>query len=250
MLSGDLAASGGPQSYWSRRVSEKFLDWRFCCAFNGSAQTRHAMSYLLATQLAGALLIADQLHGKSARRAESPNISHWWLTEEAAVFPIELAGAFIANLEGRTGCVEAVDEHASPSCLQAKQLLILKRAHGRQRPEMMVQRGQAHTRNLCEIFYTQRFRVVCLDPGDCFCRSVALISQRGNRSKTRPLRSAKNPINYFALNQTAQKRNIQRSIQQIYEPAASAEEFRCRFPDRHGRTVSRHFRHSNLFTAE
>jgi hypothetical protein len=75
------------------------------------------------------------------------------LAEETAVFAIELAGAFISNLKGRTGGVQTIDEHASPRSLQPKLLLILKRTHGSQRPEMMVQRGQAHTRDLCEIFH-------------------------------------------------------------------------------------------------
>ena len=78
---------------------------------------------------------------------------HGWLAEEAAVFAIELAGAFVSDLKGRTGGVQTIDEHASPRCLQPKLLLILKRTHGGQRPEMMVQRGQAHTRDLCETFH-------------------------------------------------------------------------------------------------
>ena len=49
--------------------------------------------------------------------------------------------------------VHAIDEHASSRCLQPKLLLILKRTHGGQRAEMVVQRGQTHTRDLCEIFH-------------------------------------------------------------------------------------------------
>src|SRR5271167_136554 len=107
------------------------------------------MQCLLATPSDSALPIADRLHGWSSRRAESPNVPHRRLAEETAVFAIELAGAFVSDLKGRTGGVQTIDEHASPCGLQPKLLLILKWTHGGQRAEMMVQRGQAHTRRLC-----------------------------------------------------------------------------------------------------
>jgi hypothetical protein len=74
------------------------------------------------------------------------------LAEETAVFAIELAGAFVSDLERGTGGVQTVDEHAFPRCMQPKLLLILKRTHGGQRPEMVVQRGDAHARD-CENFH-------------------------------------------------------------------------------------------------
>jgi hypothetical protein len=52
----------------------------------------------------------------------------------------------------RTCGVQTIDEHASPRRLQPKRFLILKRTHGGQRLEMVVQRGHAHARDLCEIF--------------------------------------------------------------------------------------------------
>jgi hypothetical protein len=91
------------------------------------------MSCLLATQSDSALPIAV--------RAEGPNIPHRRLSEEAAVFAIESAGTFVSDLKSRTRCVQTIHEHAFPRCLQPNLLLILKRTHGGQRPEMMVQRG-------------------------------------------------------------------------------------------------------------
>ena len=128
-----------------------------------------------------------------------------WLAEEAAVFAIELAGTFVSDFEGRTGGVETIDEHASARCLQAQLLLILQRTHGGQRAEMMVQRGHAHSRDFREIFHSQRLGVVCPDPRDGFCGAMALISQRCDRAQARALRPAKNSVNDFALNQTAEK---------------------------------------------
>ena len=40
------------------------------------------------------------------------DIAHGWLAEEAAVLAIELAGAFVADVEGCAGGVEAFVEHA------------------------------------------------------------------------------------------------------------------------------------------
>src|SRR5271165_6457365 len=107
------------------------------------------LSRLFARRSVNALRIAGRLDGQSAWRTESPNIPHGWLAEETAILAIELGGAFVSDLEGRTGGVQTIDEHASSRCLQSNLLLILKRTHGGQRPEMMVQRGQAHPRQLC-----------------------------------------------------------------------------------------------------
>jgi hypothetical protein len=38
--------------------------------------------------------------------------------------------------------------------MQPKLLLILKRTHRGERPEMVVQRGDAHARDFCEIFHS------------------------------------------------------------------------------------------------
>jgi len=106
----------------------------------------------LATRSASTLLITYRLYWLSAWQAESPNISHGWLPKETAVFAIELAGAFVSDFKSRTRGVQTINEHESPRRLQPKLLLILKRTHGGQRAEMMVQRGESHARDLCQIF--------------------------------------------------------------------------------------------------
>ena len=148
--------------------------------------------------------------GSAPGERKSPNVPHRRLAEEAAVFAIELAGAFVSDLKGGTGGVQAIDQHAPARRLQPKLLLILKRTHGGQRAEMVVQRGYAHARDLREIFHAQRLRVVRPDPGDGLRRPVALISQRCNRSQPRALRSAQDSVDDLALNQSAQKRNVSR----------------------------------------
>src|SRR6266852_2409182 len=104
-------------------------------------------------RLDSALPITDRLQGRRAWQSEGPNIPHGWLAEETAVFAIELAGTFVSDLKGGAGGVQTVDEHASPRRLQPKLLLILKRTHGGQRPEMVMERGEAHARDLCEILH-------------------------------------------------------------------------------------------------
>jgi hypothetical protein len=76
------------------------------------------------------------------------------LAKEAAIFAIELGGAFVSDLKGRAGGVQTIYEHAFPRCMQPKLLLILKRTHGGQRPEMVVQCGDAHACDFCEVFYS------------------------------------------------------------------------------------------------
>jgi hypothetical protein len=87
------------------------------------------------------------------------------------------AGTLISDFKGRSCGVPTI-EHPCPCSLQPKLLLILKRTHGGQRLEMVVQSGDAHGRDLCEIFHPWRRRVVRLDPRDRLRRPLALISQR------------------------------------------------------------------------
>ena len=56
---------------------------------------------------------------------------------EATVFAIELTGALVPDLKSSTGGVQTIHEHVFPRCLQPKLLLILKRTHGGQCPEMI-----------------------------------------------------------------------------------------------------------------
>jgi hypothetical protein len=73
------------------------------------------------------------------------------LAEEAAIFAIELGGAFVSDLKGRTGGVQTIYEQAFPRCMQPKLLLILAGTHGSQGPEMVVQCGDAHACDFCEV---------------------------------------------------------------------------------------------------
>jgi hypothetical protein len=60
------------------------------------------------------------------------------LAEEAAVFAVELAGAFVADFKGGGGGVEAVEQHAGAGDLEADLLLVLQGAHGGEGSKMVV----------------------------------------------------------------------------------------------------------------
>jgi len=76
------------------------------------------------------------------RRLRKParfDVAHRWLTKEAFIFAIELARALISHFECRAGGIKSFDEHLFSGRNQSELFLILKRTHGRQCTEMMVQ---------------------------------------------------------------------------------------------------------------
>src|SRR5208283_69686 len=109
----------------------------------GYTRCKYSRYHSAARRSDSVLKITNRLQRRSTWRAKGPNIPHGRLAEEAAVFAIELAGALVSDLERRTGGVQTIHEHAFPRCMQPKLLLILKRTHGGQHPEMVVQRGHA-----------------------------------------------------------------------------------------------------------
>jgi len=58
------------------------------------------------------------------------DVAYGWLAEEAAVLAVELAGTFVADLEGGAGGIEAFIQHALPGYMKPELLLVLQRAHG------------------------------------------------------------------------------------------------------------------------
>jgi hypothetical protein len=65
----------------------------------------------------------------------SPHIAHRRLAEESAVFPIELARAFVADFEGGACCVHSIVQHPFSGHMQSQLFLELQRAHRGQRTE-------------------------------------------------------------------------------------------------------------------
>ena len=129
------------------------------------------------------------------------DIPHRWLAEESAVLPIELACTFIADLEGGTRGIQTVIQHALSGDMQSKLLLILEWAHRGERAELMVQRRYAHPRHGREFLNAQRFGVVHPQPLDRLGRPVALLSQRGDCAEMLSLRTAKQSVDDFTLDQ-------------------------------------------------
>src|ERR1700735_935082 len=117
------------------------------------------------------------------------DIANWGPAKESPVLAIELARAFVADLERRTCRIQVTRAHALPSGMQAKRLLKLQRTHRGKGAKMEVQRGSTHARNRCQVLYTQSLLVVCSQPGNGFRRPVALGLERGNRAQACSLAS-------------------------------------------------------------
>src|SRR5450755_310539 len=79
---------------------------------------------------------------------------------------------------------------------------------------------------------------------------MALISQRCNRPKARPLGSPQNSVDNLALNEPTEKRNILGSVQQLNEPAACTEQFNRGLTRSHRWPVGRCLRYLNVLSAE
>jgi hypothetical protein len=88
------------------------------------------------------------------------DIANWGPAKESPVLAIELARAFVADLERQTCRIQFTREHALPRGMQAKLLLKLQRTHRRKGPKMVVQRGSTHACNRCQVLYMQRHLVV------------------------------------------------------------------------------------------
>jgi hypothetical protein len=178
------------------------------------------------------------------------NVAAGGLAEEAVVFAIELAGAFVADFEGGGGGVDSVDEHAAAGGLQTELLLILKRAHGGQGAEMMMQGAEAHAGDFGEFFDAERLGVVAADPGDCFGGAVALVARGRDGAEAAAFGAAQDAVDDFALNEGAEKRDVLRFVEEIDEAAASVEKFGSDLAGDHGAAVGRSFGDLDFFLTE
>ena len=88
------------------------------------------------------------------------DIANWGPAKESPVLAIELARAFVADLERRTCRIQFTREHALPRGMQAKLFLKLQRTHRGKGAKMVVQRRSTHACNRCQVLYTQRLLVV------------------------------------------------------------------------------------------
>src|SRR5580698_2246356 len=177
-------------------------------------------------------------------------VAHGRLAEEAAVLAIELAGAFVANFEGGACGVEAGVEHAFARDVETQLLLILQRAHGGERAELMMQRGDAHARDLSELFDAQWLGIVFAQPGYGFCGAVALFAQGGNGAQVFADGSTQQAIEDFALKQTAEEWNVLWSVEKIDETCAGGEEFDRGDAKSHAARAGRCFCREELILAE
>src|SRR5580658_5403279 len=79
------------------------------------------------------------------------DIANWGPAKESPVLAIELARAFVADLECRTCRIQFTHEYAMPRGMQAQPFLKLQRTHPRKGAKMVVQRRSTHACNRCQI---------------------------------------------------------------------------------------------------
>ena len=99
--------------------------------------------------------------------AQPRYVAHRGDAEEALVFPIEVRGVVVPHTMGRTGRVEAFSEEQAPGFQEPQPLLVLRRAHRRDRLEMVLQTGDAHAQFACEAIDTKRLIEVFRESFDC-----------------------------------------------------------------------------------
>ena len=115
------------------------------------------------------------------------DIAQWRIAKQTTVLSAELGGAFIADLK-RRGCrILIFGEHQPPRFVQTQPFLVLQRAHGRHRPEMMVEGRCTHIDLRREVIDTQRLCEVTLQPIDCPRNLLTLTSRRRHLAQTRTL---------------------------------------------------------------
>ena len=84
-------------------------------------------------------------------------------------------------------CSHLVHCYQPPRFVQTQPFLVLQRAHGRQRSEMMVEGRCTHIDLRCEILDSQRLCEVTLQPIDCLRDLVTLASRERHLAQTRAL---------------------------------------------------------------
>ena len=166
-------------------------------------------------------LLASGCDGSEAAALDIP---HGRLTKEPAVLPVELAGAFIADFEGGAGGVQSLIQHALPGNMETQLLLVLQRAHGGKRTELMVERRDAHARGGGQLVHAERLGVVGSEPLDSLCGAVALLAQRSDGAEMLSLRASQQPEDDLALNQAAEERDVFRRVEQVDEATTCVEQ--------------------------
>ena len=112
-----------------------------------------------------ALSGSDRHHSAVSQRLD---IAHRWLAKETPVLAIELARAFVADLERCACCIQFPRDHPLPRGMEAEALLKLKGTHRGKSAKMLVQHGSAHACNRCQLLHAQRLLVVRTQPPSPF----------------------------------------------------------------------------------
>ena len=165
------------------------------------------------------------VEGGGAGEAVGFEVADGGLAEEAAVFAVELAGAFVADFKGCAGGVEACGEDAEAGGVKAEAFLVLKGAHGGEGAEVVVEGGNAHLGEGGEVFDAEGFVVVGLEPGDGAGGAVALFAEGGDGAQVFAEGALEEAIDDFALHEGAEEGDVAGGVEEVEQAGAGGEHF-------------------------
>src|SRR6188508_1361297 len=88
-------------------------------------------------------------------------------SKQAAVFAAEPRGTLIPHTHGGTSRVEVFVQHQLAGFLKPQLLLVLQRAHTRERAEMLTEGGRTHVRAIRQVVPLHRLDEVLLESLEC-----------------------------------------------------------------------------------
>ena len=128
-------------------------------------------------------------------------------SKQAAVFAAEPRGTLIPHTHGGTSRVEVFVQHQLAGFLKPQLLLVLQRAHTRERAEMLTEGGRTHVRAIRQVVPFHRFDEVLLEPGDRLRNLLAGGPGGDEVSELRAVRAGQQADCDFLLNQRRQSGN-------------------------------------------
>jgi hypothetical protein len=87
------------------------------------------------------------------------------------------------------------------SGLKAQQLLVLQRAHGSQRAELVMEDRHPHSGDVGQLLHVQRLRVIGSKPSNRSCRSFAEVTARSDSADAARLRCLPQALEYLQQEQ-------------------------------------------------
>ena len=142
----------------------------------------------------------------------------------ALVFPAEVRGVIVADLETGLGRVEAFGEHQPPRFLQTQLLLKLKRAHCRDGLEMGVEAGDAHADFASHVLDAKRLGEVLAQPLNGADHAMGVAANRGEMAHAMALFTGEQAVDDFPNHERPEHAVLLGRLTQAHEAQAGVEQ--------------------------